>query len=94
MKNGIERKIGMNKKTSRKERNEGKNGGKSKRKKEIMNEIQRSGVSSYYLHLSGILRFYFWRYGVWEEVLIDDRLPWIPGMVGYWIHTNNSNKMK
>ena len=24
---------------------------------------------------SGIFRFNFWRYGVWTEVIIDDRLP-------------------
>ena len=39
----------------------------------------------------GLFHFMFWRYGVWEEVIIDDRLPTVDGVVAF-IHSKHKNE--
>lgn len=61
----------------------------------ILNKVLPPGqtVNPADSHYCGILRFYFWRYGVWEEVLIDDRLPWVQGMTHLaFVHSKTPNE--
>ena len=39
----------------------------------------------------GVFRFRFWQYGVWEEVIIDDRLPTYNGKLVF-LHSNDNNE--
>ena len=39
----------------------------------------------------GLFHFLFWRYGIWEEVIIDDRLPCVNGRLVF-IHSEHPNE--
>lgn len=41
----------------------------------ILHRISISYKQSWYFPISGIFHFYFWWYGHWKEVIIDDYLP-------------------
>ena len=41
---------------------------------------------------SGKFTFWFWRFGLWEKVEIDDRLPTVDGKLYFCYNRNNSKE--
>ena len=48
-------------------------------------------LSGFEADYCGLFRFRFWQYGVWEEVIIDDRLPTYNGKLVF-LHSNENNE--
>ena len=40
---------------------------------------------------AGVFHFRFWRYGDWEEIIIDDRLPTVEGKLVF-VHSKHHNE--
>ena len=41
---------------------------------------------------TGVFRFNFWRYGQWEEVVVDDRLPTVDRKLFFCHNKQNTNE--
>ena len=41
---------------------------------------------------AGVFHFFFWRFGQWEEVVIDDRLPTVRGKLFFCSNRDEPNE--